>query len=271
MLHSFMSCDETTKSENLTALLQRLQAEQINIHAHPHDEPPWERKLSRAVLRLASQFPNDAGAMAPFFLNYLLMAPGESFFMAANEPHAYVAGEIIECMAMSDNVVRAGLTPKFKDVDTLVEMLTYSQGGPSIDAGFPLETDPRILRYTPPVPEFEVLILTCEPGDTVTVPIREHAIFVIVEGTGFFQGSNNRTIVTKCHPGRCYYHPSKAPPLQFNCPAEKRGPLKVAIAHRNLHMTHPTTFLRRKGSPFVPMAQLRTHFEEVPPAFDYEL
>lgn len=57
-------------------------------------------------MRLAQQFPGDSGAMAPLFLNYLLIAPGESFFMAANEPHAYVAGEIIECMACSDNVVR---------------------------------------------------------------------------------------------------------------------------------------------------------------------
>jgi mannose-6-phosphate isomerase class I len=65
-----------------------------------------ERKCARAVLRLAQQFPGDPGAMAPLFLNYLLIAPGESFFMAANEPHAYVAGEIIECMACSDNVVR---------------------------------------------------------------------------------------------------------------------------------------------------------------------
>jgi mannose-6-phosphate isomerase class I len=64
-----------------------------------------ERKCARAVLRLAQQFPGDPGAMAPLFLNYLLIAPGESFFMAANEPHAYVAGEIIECMACSDNVV----------------------------------------------------------------------------------------------------------------------------------------------------------------------
>jgi mannose-6-phosphate isomerase len=54
---------------------------------------------------LAQQFHGDPGAMAPLFLNYLLIAPGESFFMAANEPHAYVAGEIIECMACSDNVV----------------------------------------------------------------------------------------------------------------------------------------------------------------------
>ena len=64
-----------------------------------------ERKCSRAILRLAQQFPGDPGAMSPLFLNYLLIAPGESFFMAANEPHAYVAGEIIECMACSDNVV----------------------------------------------------------------------------------------------------------------------------------------------------------------------
>ena len=39
---------------------------------------------------------------------------------------AYLFGDCVECMATSDNVVRAGLTPKFKDVDRLCEMLTYS-------------------------------------------------------------------------------------------------------------------------------------------------
>lgn len=36
-----------------------------------------------------------------------------------------MAGDILECMACSDNVVRVGLTPKFRDVNTLVNMLTY--------------------------------------------------------------------------------------------------------------------------------------------------
>jgi len=103
---SFMSCPPDVANKNLNLLLVRLQAEQSQWHPHPHDEPAWERKCSRAVLRLSQQFPDDHGAMAPLFLNYLLIAPGESFFMAANEPHAYVAGEIIECMACSDNVVR---------------------------------------------------------------------------------------------------------------------------------------------------------------------
>ena len=74
---SFMSCDPATSKANLKTLLLRLQAEQSKDHPHPHDEPPWERKCARAILRLAQQFPGDAGAMAPLFLNYLLIAPGE--------------------------------------------------------------------------------------------------------------------------------------------------------------------------------------------------
>ena len=106
MFSSFMSCDKEVSERNLRLLITRLAAEQSKLHPHPHDEPAWERKCARAVLRLNQQFPDDPGAMSPLFLNYLLIAPGESFFMAANEPHAYVAGEIIECMACSDNVVR---------------------------------------------------------------------------------------------------------------------------------------------------------------------
>jgi len=203
--------------------------------------------------------------MSPFFLNYLLMAPGESFFMAANEPHAYVAGEIIECMACSDNVVRAGLTPKFKDVDTLVHMLTYSQGGPSIDAGAPLDEDARILRYTPPVPEFEILMLSCDPGDSISLNVRgEPAIFVIVEGTGYLDDEGF------CRPGRCYYHPAEAPPIHFTVPHDKRGPLKVAVAHRNLHLDIPTTY---KRTPFVsPRPGNKDKIECITiPDYDYEM
>lgn len=41
----------------------------------------------------------------------------------------------MECMARSDNVVRAGLTPKYKDVDTLASMLTYNTMAPVILEG----------------------------------------------------------------------------------------------------------------------------------------
>lgn len=44
-------------------------------------------------------------------------------------------GDCMECMARSDNVVRAGLTPKYKDVDTLASMLTYNTSPPLILEG----------------------------------------------------------------------------------------------------------------------------------------
>ena len=238
LFQSFMSCPKETSSAQLKKLLKRLQREQSCDHVHPHEEPPWERKLTRAILRLAQQFPGDAGAMAPFLLNYLLIAPGESFYMAANEPHAYVAGEIIECMACSDNVVRAGLTPKFKDVDNLVEMLTYSQGGPTINAGTPAYGDDRIMRYTPPTGEFEVMIITCSPGEELLLPkLPVPAVFIVIEGSGNTDNDDGQRLVMR--PGRSYYLPAECPPLTLAVNQKKRGPLRIAMAHENQHIAEP--------------------------------
>ena len=80
------------------------------------------------ILKLAPQFPEgDVGLFCFYLLNVVTLAPGEAVFMGAGIPHAYLAGDLIECMATSDNTVRAGLTPKYKDVQTLVAMLTYEQ------------------------------------------------------------------------------------------------------------------------------------------------
>jgi len=79
------------------------------------------------VLSLEKQYPGDVGVLAAYFMNYVKLSPGEALFVGANEPHAYLSGECIECMATSDNVVRAGLTPKYRDVQTLCSMLTHDQ------------------------------------------------------------------------------------------------------------------------------------------------
>lgn len=77
------------------------------------------------VLQLEKQYPADVGVISAFFFNHVKLNPGEALYLGANEPHAYLSGECIECMATSDNVVRAGLTPKLRDVQTLCSMLTY--------------------------------------------------------------------------------------------------------------------------------------------------
>ena len=213
-------------------------------------EAPWERKAARAILRLAEQFPGDSGAMAPLFLNYLLIAPGESFFMAANEPHAYVAGEILECMACSDNVVRAGLTPKHKDVENLVEMLTYTMGGPDIEFGHldESETQPgtRTLRYTPPVPEFEVLMTTIEPGaEHVIAPLNIPSILICVEGIGLTCSQPGpdgeepqRKNSYQLGPGKSLYISAGTIALKLACGENSKGPLRVALARQNISLDH---------------------------------
>jgi len=70
-------------------------------------------------------FGDDVGLISFFFFNLVRLHPGQAIFTDAGIPHAYIKGNICECMANSDNVVRAGLTNKFKDVGTLLDILRY--------------------------------------------------------------------------------------------------------------------------------------------------
>ena len=84
--------------------------------------------------------------LASYFLNLVTLAPGQAMYLPANEPHAYVSGELVEAMAASDNVIRAGLTPKLRDTGVLCSSLTYSQAR---CPGPPAPLDPL---YTPEPP-----------------------------------------------------------------------------------------------------------------------
>ena len=121
----------------------------------------------------AGMYPHDAGALSVYFLNLVELKPGQALFVAANEPHAYLSGTIIECMAASDNVVRAGLTTKFVDAAVLLPMLTYAEGAGARVC--PERLSPGLARYHTPVPEFSVDLLcsesthVLEPGDRVSI------------------------------------------------------------------------------------------------------
>lgn len=60
-------------------------------------------------------------------------------------------------MACSDNVVRAGLTPKFIDVDTLCSMLIYDGAPPENKLYSPICEDEFSVIFRPPVPDFAVV------------------------------------------------------------------------------------------------------------------
>ncbi|KAH7658477.1 Mannose-6-phosphate isomerase type I protein [Dioscorea alata] len=119
-----MSTSEEVVSESVSKLKHRLNTE---------SKVRMLTEKEELALRLEQQYPNDIGVISSFFFNYVKLIPGEALHIGANEPHAYISGECVECMATSDNVVRAGLTPKYKDVQTLCSMLTYKQARLSRD------------------------------------------------------------------------------------------------------------------------------------------
>jgi mannose-6-phosphate isomerase len=123
-----------------------------------------DSRLAKLIIRLNEQFPDDIGLFCGcLLLNHVELNPGEAMYLGAKDPHAYISGNIIECMAASDNVVRAGFTPKFKDVENLVNMLTYSYA-PIERQKMPLLPFSRSkgdaktsVLYDPPIAEFAVL------------------------------------------------------------------------------------------------------------------
>jgi mannose-6-phosphate isomerase len=139
---------------------------------------PWE------TIRVISEFyPDDSGLFSPLLLNVVKLAPGEAMFLFAETPHAYLKGVALEVMANSDNVLRAGLTPKYIDIPELVanvkfeakpagELLTQPvKNGSELDFPIPVEDFAFSLHDLSATPaelaQDSAAIVFCVEGETV--------------------------------------------------------------------------------------------------------
>ncbi|MDO5629288.1 MAG: mannose-6-phosphate isomerase, class I [Mobilicoccus sp.] len=111
---------------------------------------------ARLVEELLDDYPGDRGVLVAACMNLIHLQPGEALFTDAGVLHAYVSGTAVEIMNPSDNVLRAGLTPKHIDTTELARILRSDQRRPeqltiteSGDGGLvvPLWTDQVGLRH----------------------------------------------------------------------------------------------------------------------------
>ncbi|XP_072929270.1 mannose-6-phosphate isomerase [Epargyreus clarus] len=176
VFESLMTKDKETIAQSLNILLDRLDKE---------DESTQAFLLYSVVQRLHSDFPGDVGCWAPYFMNYMELRPGQAIFLKPNLPHAYLGGDCVECMACSDNVVRAGLTPKHIDVPTLIGMLDYT-GYTTEDMLFtPSMEDENSCIWRPPVPDFAVVKTRVESGDSYNTIVRHSpSVLIVTSGSG---------------------------------------------------------------------------------------
>jgi mannose-6-phosphate isomerase len=140
--------------------------------------PPWEKWFQWAIENYGAE---DAGIFGFFLLNYVVLNPGEVIFSSAGSPHAYLSGEVVECMALSDNTIRGGLTHKHTDPEAFLKAVRYeslSQDALLLSPTF----SPGILRYTPPVEEFEFEVLSA--GPSIRLPGSRPQMLLSINGKG---------------------------------------------------------------------------------------
>ncbi len=89
----------------------------------------WALCAQRA---LGPEAPPDRGLLFCLLLELRHLTPGQALFLDAGVPHAYLQGCGIEVMAASDNVLRAGLTPKHVDAPELLAVLRCDLPAPAV-------------------------------------------------------------------------------------------------------------------------------------------
>lgn len=91
-------------------------------------------------------------------------------------------------MANSDNVIRAGLTPKLRDVPNLIATLTYesSKASKHLVTPRPLGANSRYSTlYDPPIPEFAVIKVEVPAEELEKHPkLDGPSITIVTEGKG---------------------------------------------------------------------------------------
>lgn len=112
----------------------------------------------------------------------------------------YYILDIIECMANSDNVIRAGLTPKLRDIPNLVKTLTYAAAPASRHVVKPLPFSASLAStlYDPPITEFSVVNTILTPGQSEGHrEIDGPSIALIASGKGKLQWPNGTLDVVR--------------------------------------------------------------------------
>ena len=93
---------------------------------HLSDLDPRTKREVQLLTQVSAAHPGDSGVLFLMLMHHVVLKRGEALFVPAGEVHAYVEGMGLEVMLPSDNVIRAGLTPKHKDIQGFLELANFA-------------------------------------------------------------------------------------------------------------------------------------------------
>ncbi|WP_437887572.1 mannose-6-phosphate isomerase [Phytobacter sp. V91] len=160
----------------------------LNAALNTQQGEPWE-----TIRAISAFYPDDSGLFSPLLLNVVKLNPGEAMFLFAETPHAYLQGVALEVMANSDNVLRAGLTPKYIDIPELVANVKFSAKPASELLTQPVK-EGSTLEFPIPVADFAFSLheLAATP---VELAQQSAAIVFCVEGEAVLSKGNTQLIL----------------------------------------------------------------------------
>ena len=129
--------------------------------------------------RLQEQYSKEdnGNLIALLCMNFMVLSVGEAIYIPADGIHAYLSGDIVECMARSNNVLNTGFCPR-ADRDSIDLFSSSLSFGPHSVEDIMLSsksTDKgkhgKTVIYAPPMSEFDMLLTELESGDTEVSPV----------------------------------------------------------------------------------------------------
>lgn len=122
----------------------------------------------------------DAGLLSFYLFNIVETQIGEGIFQDAQLPHAYLRGQNIEIMAASNNVLRAGLTPKHVDIPELLRIVDATPITPKVIAK-PNSDAPY--DYPAPIDDYTIHSTVLTDSKTLAWKNAETTIILNMSGT----------------------------------------------------------------------------------------
>lgn len=143
----------------------------------------------------SQHYPDDIGLFSPFILNTIKLSPGEAMYLDTETPHAYVNGTALEIMANSDNVLRAGLTPKYIDVPELISNTQFKVKERSNLLVTPL-VHHNTAKFPVPVEDFGFEVIESSPSQQCH-HLRSAEILFCIDGSVTITSDEEKITITK--------------------------------------------------------------------------